>query len=655
VAGFHTFVELPLGLMLLWLGLAALTGGLIALMRSRWGRSRPLRNYVILSLLAHVLLAAFATTIRIAATVQGSSDSPATRVTIVTDAAQPAAGTTNHAWKPWEVLAHEPIEADSLDRSFGDRFPFAGRSSATDSAQSVGQFLAERSRPMEPDPPRLAEFDTLPAVPTPPPLPAAPIAASTAITQNTTGDPAASVPSNGNAALTRTRSTSVDSPPPAGDHRSEQEQVDPLDEQARHPAERRETQGGQERPIVPIPVPVPVASSLAKDAENGEDSTHRELPATLPSVTSSPKAMNVPSTYRNRFAPDRAQIVAANGGDAETEAAVEAALRWLANNQAADGRWDADQHGAGREQTVLGHDRQGAGFRADTGITGLALLALLGAGHTQLAGPYRDHVARGIAFLSQSQRRDGSLGGTASLYAHMYCHAMATFALSEAYATTHAPALDHPVRRAVAYSIASQHPRSGGWRYQSGDPGDTSQLGWQVMALRSAELAGIEIPAETRRGMRRFLRSVAAGTYGGLASYQPRSRPSRTMTAEALACRQLLETVRDRQAEQEAVGYLLTRLPGQGQPNLYYWYYGTLSLYQVRGDAWRKWNDALKATLLAAQRTNGPQAGSWDPQTMWGGYGGRVYSTAMAALSLEIYYRYLPLYIETARLNRWQR
>jgi hypothetical protein len=65
---------------------------------------------------------------------------------------------------------------------------------------------------------------------------------------------------------------------------------------------------------------------------------------------------------------------------------------------------------------------------------------------------------------------------------------------------------------------------------------------------------------------------------------------------------------------------------------------------------WRTWNRALRQRLLALQRTGGTAAGSWDPDTVWGGHGGRVYSTSLAALCLEVYYRYIPL--EAAKVTR---
>ncbi|MFO0868040.1 MAG: prenyltransferase/squalene oxidase repeat-containing protein [Pirellulales bacterium] len=333
--------------------------------------------------------------------------------------------------------------------------------------------------------------------------------------------------------------------------------------------------------------------------------------------------------------------------NADTEEAVRRALHWLAVQQSADGRWVAAAFGAGRESRVAGQDRGGTGAHADTGLTGLALLAFLGAGETHLAGTHREHVQHGLEFLLRSQRPDGELAGSADLFARMYCHGMATLALSEALALTGDERIRPFLERAVSYTIRAQDPQTGGWRYRPGDSGDTSQFGWQLMALKSAQQSGIPIPPQTWQNARRFLQSVTSGQHLGLASYRPGERPSRTMTAEAVICRILLGELRDSQVR-EALAFVLQELPSSTAENHYYWYYGTLALFQTQGDGWPVWNDALQRQLLAKQRQDSAQAGSWDPDPVWGAHGGRVFSTAMGALCLEVYYRYLPLY-QTAR------
>ena len=198
-------------------------------------------------------------------------------------------------------------------------------------------------------------------------------------------------------------------------------------------------------------------------------------------------------------------------------------------------------------------------------MTGLALLAMLAAGNTHQRGQYQENVRRGLNFLLQCQDAEGCLSGTADRYAAMYCHAIATFALGEDYGMTGERRLEQPLRRAIAYTIAAQDPYGGGWRYQPRDAGgDTSQLGWQFMALKSAALAGIPTPEATRQGIVRYLQSVASRHTAGWHPTGRRKPPSRTMTAEAMLCWQFLGLSGEHPACDEAAGYLLSAPPGIG-------------------------------------------------------------------------------------------
>jgi hypothetical protein len=238
---------------------------------------------------------------------------------------------------------------------------------------------------------------------------------------------------------------------------------------------------------------------------------------------------------------------------------------------------------------------------------------------------------------------------------------MASLAIGEAYALSGDERIKAGVERAIGYSLAAQSG-AGGWRYRPGepsDPGDMSQFGWQVMAMKSAELGGLALPPQVRLKTVRFLQSCSTGRRRGLASYRPGERASRTMTAEALVCRFFLDAENAAPALDEAAAFVLEELPSRQAPNYYYWYYGTLALFQRQGDEWRRWNTAMQAELLARQRWDGEAAGSYDPDDLWGGYGGRVYSTALATLCLEVYYRYLPVHggtLDDSRLTdrQWQ-
>ena len=358
----------------------------------------------------------------------------------------------------------------------------------------------------------------------------------------------------------------------------------------------------------------------------------------------------LPRLYSLRSRESRLSVAQENGGTIKTERAVDKALQWLAANQESTGRWNPKQHQAGREDRVFGHNRDGAGANADAGITGLATLAFLGAGNTHLEGPHAETVGMGLNFLKAHQKANGDLSGNAKLFARMYCHSMALLALSEALAITGDNRLLEAVQKGVDFSVAAQNSSDGGWRYQPGDSGDMSQFGWQVLALHSARLGGAKVPEKTFRQMNDFLRSCSTGVGYGLASYRPNQRPTASMTAEALLCRYFLHQHVSDAALDEAKRMITQELPNQRHVNMYYWYYGTLAMFHAGGEDWEIWNEAMKQTLLPMQRSSGSEAGSWDPNGMWGGYGGRVYSTATAALNLEVYYRYLPVYSEMARI-----
>ena len=385
-------------------------------------------------------------------------------------------------------------------------------------------------------------------------------------------------------------------------------------------------------------------------------------------ATKSKSASFIPGAYRMRLAPERFAYTLENGGDANTEQAVRGALEFLAKSQSPDGSWNAQAYGAGQRAVAPSAEalyRADTGKFADTAMTGLALLAFLGAGHTHNdGGPYAACVHRGLSYLCQQQFPSGDLSGRNQIgqqptvrYARMYSHGIAAIALAEAYALTQDQDLVVPVKNAVDYSLKAMNPRTGGWRYDfaSEDPGDTSQFGWQAMLLNSASVSNAApLGGHHRVLLQRFLDSVSTGKSGGLAVYRnlnPQSRPaseqaSVAMTAEAFAMRTMLGLPMSAQATREAKQMLLSQLPGSSEPNFYYWYYATLALYQSQphSEAWTLWNQAIKRELLATQVSQGDDAGSWDPRCIWGGHGGRIYTTALGCMCLEVYYRYLPLY-----------
>jgi hypothetical protein len=370
------------------------------------------------------------------------------------------------------------------------------------------------------------------------------------------------------------------------------------------------------------------------------------------------KAFDPPSpAFQQRTPGRREQSARSRGGSSGSERAVEMGLDYLARQQLADGRWSLQNVAIGGSNA----DRASAGqMQADTAATGMALLCFLGAGYTHTDGKYRDTVGAGIAHLVSQQKADGDLFSGGSKYVWFYSHGIASIALCEAYGMTGDRALRAPAQRALDFIVASQHPVEGGWRYSPGTGTDTSVSGWQMMALKSGELAGLKVPEPAYEGVRRWL-DMAQGPAGipSRYSYRPASKiphqhqPSAAMTAEGLLMRLYTGWDRDDPRVAASADYLRQNLPAIGtrtspQRDAYYWYYATQVMFQVQGDHWNAWNERLRAVLLPSQVQSGPLAGSWDPRgavnDRWGVEAGRLYVTAMHLLMLEVYYRHLPLY-----------
>jgi hypothetical protein len=236
------------------------------------------------------------------------------------------------------------------------------------------------------------------------------------------------------------------------------------------------------------------------------------------------------------------------------------------------------------------------------------------------------------------------LRGEGSRRGDMYDHAIATLALSEAALMSGDKRYARAALRGARFIIASQDPRSGGWRYVPGEYGDSSVFGWQVMALHSAEQLGLQIPDRTRERARGYIRLASQGQRGMLAGYQPRKSPTPTMTAELLYARMLLGQKLEPEDIREATDFLADRPPDPREPSIYYWYYASMCMLQVQNADWKRWNARTRDALIGLQaRGGGADDGSWDADPKYAERGGRIYMTSLAVLTLEVYYRYLPM------------
>jgi hypothetical protein len=347
--------------------------------------------------------------------------------------------------------------------------------------------------------------------------------------------------------------------------------------------------------------------------------------------------------YRDRGGRKRA--VRYFGGSRRTETAVERALAWLHRHQESDGHWDAEKW-------------EGS-MKTDPGVTGLALLAYLGAGYTEKGGKYSDTVRKATRWIMKQQGADGAIGKGAEGTEPNgvgYHHSICGLALAEAYGMCGDATVRAAAQKAVDYSVKVHRVKGSGWRYVPEQAGgaDLSVTGWFVMQLKSARVAKLNVPGAALQGALSFT-DKCSDQYGKCRYKADWLSPNPTMTSVGMLVR-LYTGSRPASAKVSGgANYLLKNLPVWGEngvgANMYYWYYGTMTMFHVRGEAWKKWNAAMVEALIPNQRGDGPKDGtardvhgSWDPVGAWATRGGRAYATATGALCLEVYYRYLPLY-----------
>lgn len=347
-------------------------------------------------------------------------------------------------------------------------------------------------------------------------------------------------------------------------------------------------------------------------------------------------------------------------GGAAAEQALKDALEWLKQHQSEDGSWDSDGFSANCGKIGATTCDGPGGSTHDVGVTGLALLAFLGDGNTTTQGEYKDVVARGIAWLKEQQDPDTGLFGERSSKDFLYDHAIASLAICEAYVFSKSPLIKGTAQKAINLIFHARNPY-GAWRYDdppSGD-NDTSVTGWMVFALASAKEAGLEGDFHAAfEGALSFLDEVsdpASGNvgysaFGELSSRTPANEhfpreKGEAMTAVGLLCRVFLGQtpeefpIMHKHAERIKAKPPLWDAEDFGI-DMYYWYYGTYALFQMGKPYWPVWEKAMKSAVVESQRHDGDEKGSWDPVGAWGFSGGRVYSTALMTLSIEVYFRY---------------
>lgn len=340
----------------------------------------------------------------------------------------------------------------------------------------------------------------------------------------------------------------------------------------------------------------------------------------------------------------KATLLRSGGGNDESEKAVERALDWFARHQLPDGGWSL------RAEDNSSCKCSGMGRKdARIGATALAILPFLGAGHTMTKGKYHKVVARGINYLLNTGVRTENGFDLSEKGGVLYSHGLAAIVLCEAYAMSDEgeraknKILGKAAQEAIRFVEYAQDPAEGGWRYVPKERGDTSVVGWQLMALKSAEFGNLTVKPTVLRKALNFLVNQVSYDNQSRYGYQGAQGGSDALTSIGLLCRLFLDWKTNQPSLLKGTDYLSSKGPDFTNP--YYIYYGTQLFHHVGGPQWKNWNNQVRDHLVQMQVKEGEMSGSWTPSSeKFSEESGRHYVTAMLCMTLEVYYRHMPLY-----------
>ena len=350
-----------------------------------------------------------------------------------------------------------------------------------------------------------------------------------------------------------------------------------------------------------------------------------------------------PGQMSNRSGAGRAAAIGAYGGKwgQYAEAAVLRALEWLRINQNQDGSWGT-------------HDKEA--------MAGLGILTFLAHGETTASEKYGQTVERAIRYLVARQNEQGAfdkLDTTAGTYSQAIC----VYAISEAYGMTRIPSLKSVMEKGVQVIINGQQAGGGyDYKFAKSDRRDTSLGGWCCQAMKAAYIAGAENQGlhEAMEKAIQDMKSVQKADDGSFYySKVGASHTTYSIAGVAVLSMQLLGHANDSET-QKGLDFLNGAKCDWQNPDewpMYAWYYISQTKFHKGGATWTAWNNQFAPQFIRNQSPDG----HWDSPGLGlkEGVSGRenmhpVYATTLAALTLQVYYRFLPTYkpIEVEQIDQ---
>ena len=340
----------------------------------------------------------------------------------------------------------------------------------------------------------------------------------------------------------------------------------------------------------------------------------------------------------------QSERIRSSGGDPQlVNRVVEESLKWMLRHQLDDGGWSFDCTTNPNCRGQCDNPELQSHLNDRVAATSLSLWPMLAKGYTHKGtGELARHkipIENGLAFLARNV-----LEGRGNAYhrgGDMYSQALTAVVLSEAYGMTHDQRLLQPAQLALNFIMEAQDPSGGGWRYRPKEPGDTSSVAWQLVALKSGNLSGLGVNPLVIKRATRFLDSVASDD-GAAYGYNDATTPRPSLNAAGLLCRIFTGWKQDNDALRRGAMKLAQQGPTS---DIYSTYYATQVLFHLQKQLpqeWHSWQTSMTEMLVKAQATSGHRRGSYFDGMDTGHaarVGGRLYVTSMATMTMEVYFK----------------
>ncbi|QEH34122.1 hypothetical protein OJF2_26560 [Aquisphaera giovannonii] len=311
----------------------------------------------------------------------------------------------------------------------------------------------------------------------------------------------------------------------------------------------------------------------------------------------------------------------------ETLRAVVKGLDYLAGAQAEDGSWIT-----------------GGGQAYPVAMTGLAGTAFLAHGNSPTRGKYSKAVQGAVEYLVRCSTATGLITGPGQDSGQpMHGHGFALMFLACAYGSITKASLRNQVADAIrkAVTLTSQGQSSaGGWTYVPGTGDEGSVTVTQVQALRAAHNAGFLVPKAVIDSAADYLEKCRTPEGGIRYSLLSGGGPRLPISAAAVATLYNAGQF-DSPIATDCLKYVWDQFRARdewskgGAHDYYAHLYASQGFYMAGDAYWDAYFPKTRDQLLAMQAGDGS----------WSGDGiGQVYGTSIAAIILQLPFKYLPVF-----------